>query len=416
MAKMYTDEGSFSVEIRRKNAVKNVPKRRSKSIKRRNRMFVLVSKYGYTRIHVESRTAVRALSAIGKIARVWDVEILSDGVDFSVPSKVLSKIIALLDNLCYDYKIIRRGGAMLAAANAIARFGIALGIVAMIVAIAIYPCLVTDIKISLANSADGVFMDGALNARINDILASYGATEGKLLVDLDCDGVSAELLKLHGISYASVTRHGTHIRVVVKKEEPPESFVEVEGSSVKATRQAVVTRVISLGGTAAVDYGDVVKRGDVLIDGYTLYGDERIPCQARGIVYGKIYLKKSVYFPAERTVNEYGRQKKITKFGMFGKTPKSPTSPYERYELDTRVEDFGFLLPLKIYTYTFRELVYETLAEERDGEALGMAVYSQILSEIDEPARVLAQYVDIKPDQGGTYVTVTVEAEVIISS
>ena len=68
-----------------------------------------------------------------------------------------------------------------------------------------------------------------------------------------------------------------------------------------------------------------------------------------------------------------------------------------------------------IYTYTYRELLCETTREERSEEELGNMVYSDIMSELEEAARVLDKYVEVERDESGVKITVTVEAEEMIS-
>jgi len=379
------------------------------------RMRNISSSFGFTGILVKGRNGVKALGALSKICRVKNVAISDDGVSFEVPSKHRGEIIALLDKLCYDYKIIRVSGAIPFAINLLARLGFAAGAICVIIGLGIYPRFVTSINVSMADGAYGQTVDNALNAKILGILSEYGAKEGNWLQALDCGGVEKRLLALEGISYASVQRKGTHIEVAVRRELSNDYLVEISGSAVVSKKTAVVTRVIVEGGTAAVSYGDVVRPGDSLIDGYVLYGDEKLDVEARGLVYGKVYHKKTVFFSDVLSVTEVTAVKRITKLSMFGIVPKTPNSPFEHYELETSVSNLGFMLPFSIYTYEFREVKITERPNELTEEEMKASVYSDIVSEFREPLKVLDVYYDTAHADGGVYVTVTVEAEEIIS-
>ena len=378
------------------------------------RMRKLAAGHGDTVIFVKGKNGVRVLGALSKICSVRNVAILHDGIRFEVPSKHRSEIIALLNNLCYDYKVLKNIGALPFAINTLARLGFAVGIIVVVVGVAIFSQFVTRVSVS---TVDGVqqSIDGALNGQILDILSSHGASEGKWLPRIDCGSVEKELLALDGVAYASVQRRGTHIEVQIKRELQNDYLVEVVGSAVRAKKVAVVTRVIVEGGTAAVDYGDVVRIGDTLIDGYVTYGDDRLDVEAKGIVYGKVYHKKTVFFSDIVTTREVTNVKRVTKLSMFGKTPKTPSSPFERYELETSVRDFGFLLPWKIYTYEFREISEVERENSMSLDDMRASVYSQVASEFEEPLKVLDVYYESHGADGGTYVTVTVETEEVIS-
>ncbi len=375
----------------------------------------IAARYGECVFFVSGRNGVRVLGALSKVCRVKNVGFSDEGVQFSVPSKHRGQIIAILDNLCYDYKIIKNKGAVPLFFNSLARLGFAVGLIAAVVGVGIFPQFVTRVSVSAADGAYVQHIDGALNAEIQSILSSHGVRVGRWLPDIDCAAIEKGLLALRGVSYASVQRHGTHVDVRIKQEQPDDFLVEVSGSKVVSRKVAVVTRIVVEGGTAVVDYGDVVREGDTLIDGYTLFGEDKIEVEAKGTVYGKVYHRKTVFFADKIKVRQVVSVKKITKLSMFGKTPKTPESPFEQYELESTVRDLGFLLPFKIFTYEFREIAETEYDNLYTKEEMCASVYSEIVSGFAEPLRVLGRYEEIREADGGKYVTVTVEAEERIS-
>lgn len=388
----------------------DTPKRRAR--RRRSKLAAFEARLGKTRILVRGEGALRAVSALMKVCAVTDLAVSEDGASFFVESKLLNKIVALLDNLCYDYKIIGRYGVAPALLRALARAGLALGAVIFALMMFVYPCFITRVSVACVT---GESLDGALNARVRQILSSHGVDEGKWAPSVDADAISRELLALDGVSYAGVERKGTHVNVLLKRELPADGLWGIEGSVVKATRLATVTRVVVEGGTALVKYGDVVRPDDPLIDGYVMLGEDKIPVPAKGRVYGTVLLRSDVFFADIALEKRYGAVKRKTALGFFGKTPKQPQSPFECYELRTTRSKLGFLLPIECFTYEFRELTVVEREEVRSDDELVAAVYSKLLAELEEEAGIKGVYHSVSRESGGRVVSVTVEAEVLIS-
>ena len=86
-----------------------------------DRLSKIEGKLGKTQIEVRGVDAQKALTAISKISKVEKVESTKEYTRFFVESKQCHKIIALLQNLCYDYKIINIVGVSSSFFRAFAR-------------------------------------------------------------------------------------------------------------------------------------------------------------------------------------------------------------------------------------------------------------------------------------------------------
>lgn len=371
-------------------------------------MQVFSNKFGVSIVEIHSKNAFRVLPRISEICTVKVVKSLDDGLVVAVKSKHLSQVIAIFKNLCYDYKIIKIIGAVPSFFNLVSRLGIVIGICAVAMTAVFCTQFVTRV------SVDGV-RDAALRLEINSLLEDRGIQRGGNVGAIDCDGLAKELLSLEGIAFASVKKSGGHVSIYVKEELNPAEFEEIADSSVKAKKRAVVTRIIVDGGAAVVKYGDVVSAGDVLIDGYTEYGEDKIPVQAAGEVWGKVYYQKKLYFADTTYVHEYGRTKTVTKLSFFGITPKTPSSKFEKYELSIRVSENDFFVPYRVFTYEFREISPVEVENSATDDDLKRLAYSQVIAEIDTAVKVLDTYFEIERTQNGRYVKVTIEAEEKIS-
>ncbi len=374
-----------------------------------DRLSKIEGSLGKTQIEVRGSNAQKALSAISKISKVEKVESTKEYTRFFVESKQCHKIIALLQNLCYDYKIINIVGVSSSIFRAFARAGIFAGIAASVCAALIYSSFVTRVSVRCEGASDY-----ALNAQIDGILKEYGVVEGARVKSLNADELESAISSLDGVTFASVDKIGTHINVVYKTALKKENFVSANSKSVVAKKRAVVTRVIVEGGTAVCKFGDVVEVGDTLIDGYIEYGDNKIPVEAKGYAFGKVYYKRTKFFARVEKVENVVSSKTYTRFGMFGKVPKTPTSPFENYRLKTEASDFGYLLPIKIYSYRYEEIQTVEVENTLDEAGMKKEVYSELVADLTESATVLDVYYEITSTEGGTYVTLTLEAEEII--
>lgn len=357
-------------------------------------------KYGYTVFQTEGLNFARLLTVLCKECDLKKVDAEGRVLTFSVPSKQCNEIIAILDRLCYDYKIINNTGIIPRVFGALKRAGVAAGLVCVIAALIVYPHFVTEIEV-----------DGTLSEQAAAVLDEYGITEGSFLWKLDGKSVSDKLLAMDGIAFASVEKRGTRVYVTLKSELNKDDFIDITGGAVTARKQGVVTRVIVHGGTAAVKYGDIVNKGDILIADYVEVGDEKVTTPAGGQVFGKVYYERTDYYPDTVMQSEKGRTETYTRLTMFSLSPKTPSSPFGRYELSTSVEDFGFLLPFKIYTWSFTEIFVSEKANTMTDDEMTRLTYSRLATDIEADAKVLKSYSEIGKTEGGTRVKVIIEAE-----
>lgn len=371
-----------------------------------DRISIFARRFSRVKLCIYGNNGQRALIAISKICTVWGVEKREDSVCFWVDGKHLSKIIALLKNLCYDYKIVNIGGVLPKVASVLSRVGIALGSVVFALSLAMYTMHVESVDISFIGEESL-----SVKSDVQNLLDTYGVRKGVRFNSLDMNTLQGEISSLKDVAYASCTKEGNRIVILLKSSLGDEYVLDIDGSAVKAQKRAVVTRVVVEGGTAIKKYGDVVSVGDVVIDGYVEMGEDRISVEAKGYAYGIVYYETSRFFPAEEVVTSYGETKRMSRLSMFGKVPSIPQSPYERYTLKTSVEDFGFLLPIKIYTYEFCEIFESKNTCVLDVEDMKKEVYSSLLCEIDTTAKIRDVHYSIATSQNGTQVQALMEVE-----
>lgn len=370
---------------------------------RRVRNFVPDSaKIPFTRtvFRTDGLNRARLLTRLAEVATLKVLRSDSEELRFSVSSADKSKVVAILNSLCYDYIIIKEEGSFFSLLSCLRRAGIVAGIVCSVAALAVYPHLVTSVEAT-----------GEWNDDVSRILTENGISVGKLVWEFDGDEVERQLLELDGVAFASVSKRGTRVYVDVRTELDGEDFVDIGTQPVKATVRATVTRTVVFSGSALVEYGDVVNVGDELIGAYVTVGEEKVACPADGEVYGKTYRTHTKFFPDTENVAVRGRTKSYTRLSFFGKVPSAPASPFADYVLETSVWRNDFLLGYTKYTFTFHELTFVERQNTRTDDQMSAETYSELVATMPAGVNVLNRSFQVRKENGGTYVTVTVEAE-----
>ena len=354
--------------------------------------------FSRTVFEVERRGVARVLTECARVTRVkWE----SGGDDerFSVPSRDAAKVVAICASLCYNYKIIKEKGVVLAFLRASVRAGVVLGLAAVVAAFALRPMLVTGVEFS-----------GDDLPAVREAVSESGVKTWAFLPAFDADELERTLLSLDGVAFASVTKRGTRVYVDVRAERDGEHFVDVPTGEVKAAKTASVTRVVLRSGTAEVSYGDVVRPGDVLIGAYVLSGEERVPCPADGEVFGLVDRTFTRFFPDTELVREEGRVHRETRLSFGGDMPAVPESPFAEYTLEVERSRNTFLIGYDLYTFTFREVRVSERENTLSEDEMERIAASSALESVGALSVVRMDVVSERTE-GGTLVRVSVQTE-----
>ncbi|NLZ25661.1 MAG: hypothetical protein GX891_04285 [Clostridiales bacterium] len=239
-----------------------------------------------THFEVEGETLSRLVREITSNVFVCDLKIKGKKLCFSCKLNDEPKCVAILKELCYNYTIIRRSGLASFLRFLAKRLGIIAGIAVSFVITVLFNFFIADIDVG----------EEEYKAKAESILSDSGVKRGKFLFNIDYDALQLKLLELEGISYAKVERAGTKIVVTIKRELPPPDILPAPSGSVKCAKRAVFSRAIVFFGTLVPKKGDIVERGDVLIGNYIMVGEEKVPSQASGEVYGYCYYTATMTF------------------------------------------------------------------------------------------------------------------------
>ena len=195
--------------------------------------------------------------------------------------------------------------------------------------------------------------------------------------------VQEALLELEDLSWMAINLHGTRVEVVVRESiKQPERLDESGYFDIVSQADGVVIHLEPEQGEAAVQEGDVVARGDVLISGTVTmeppqYSDMptiQYRTHARGRVWARTWRVLTAVIPAEVEVKDYtGAEKSVWSVNFFGRRIKifgNAGISWPKYDKMTTVRQAhlpgGQALPLTLVRETFQAYTPKRAAVDRD--------------------------------------------------
>ena len=263
--------------------------------------------------------------------------------------------------------------------------------------------------------------------RIMDALAERGLQLGTFIPSFDTEITEQMLvLDIDGLSFVSIQRKGTVVRVEVREREKETEILDTESpSNMIATADGQIEALRVTGGYATVTLGETVKKGDLLVSGIidsAALGYRLV--RARGEVLARTTLTYQVEIPYETTEKVYtGKFFSQKSIKFFSKTIKLfrkdsiCVSSCDKIESEKRIYLFG-LIKLPIFVteteYAEYELVPKTLTHK---EALQEAyrqirlLYEDTLSDAD----ILGRYTTLSEDENAIRLKQQIECVVNIA-
>jgi similar to stage IV sporulation protein len=195
--------------------------------------------------------------------------------------------------------------------------------------------------------------------------------------------VQEALLELEDLSWMAINLHGTRVEVVVRESvKQPERLDESGYFDIVSQADGVVIHLEPEQGEAAVQEGDVVARGDVLISGTVTmeppqYSDMptiQYRTHARGRVWARTWRVLTAVIPVEVEVKDYtGAEKSVWSVNFLGRRIKifgNAGISWPKYDKMTTVRQAhlpgGQALPLILVRETFQAYTPKRTAVDRD--------------------------------------------------
>lgn len=213
---------------------------------------------------------------------------------------------------------------------------------------------------------------GPYRADVAQYLAGQGLGAGTPKRMVDADALERALSRRYPqLAWFHVYVYNVTLSVQVTPGVPMPELPDGEARDVVALRDGVVEAVRVFAGTAAVKPGDVVRRGQVLIEGRERGRDEEtVPVRARGEVIARCWRSMTVNVPMTEIVSgETGREDTVTRLVTpWASLPAEPEPPpfLASNAYIARLPVVGCFFPVLWETVVRREVWQER--RERDPE------------------------------------------------
>lgn len=200
-------------------------------------------------------------------------------------------------------------------------------------------------------------------SKIVDYLAQNGFKTGVRWSDTDKENLEfAVMAEFDEVSWISINQLGCLAQIEIRETvQKPDIVNNNRITNVRATKDGVIVKVTALGGWSAVEPGEAVTKGDLLISGIYEADVTENPRQnhyahAHGTVMAQTENEIKVHIPREQSEKVFTSEKEYKSVYFFGleiplyfkKNEKNAQIDYEKKYLVLN----DFRLPIGIYTET----------------------------------------------------------------
>lgn len=224
-------------------------------------------------------------------------------------------------------------------------------------------------------------------------LNSIGIKPGILKQSIDVKEIEKQLENISSeILWLRVRIEGSTLKVVVEEKINPPQEQEYEYGNLVATMEGEIKRVYTFAGRAKVKSGQLVKAGDVVIEGIDgIEGGEYI-LPPRGIVIANTFYEKSMNVKVKGTTLERSGEKDSDIYiSIFGK----------KIYLKKAIKDFEHYDKIELSGKIFNKVLYYERVEKdinlSEDDAIENAIdglEKSLLNDLSRDAKVVDKLVD----------------------
>ncbi len=224
------------------------------------------------------------------------------------------------------------------------------------------------------------------------------------------------------IAWMGIDLEGTNAIVEIKEtSKAPEIINENEYCNIVSNKEGMITKINVQNGTAVVKEGDIVKKGDILVQGYLegkytgiRYVHAKADIEAK-IWYSKkekVFLKQQIQVPTGATEEKYTLN--INNFKINFYKTLSKFENYDTINENKKLMIFSnFYLPIEIikktnYEYVNEEKIY---TEEELIQLTQEKIEEELEEEISQKENIINKQTNVYPNED--YIEVEVIYEVL---
>ncbi len=227
---------------------------------------------------------------------------------------------------------------------------------------------------------------------ISKDIENAGLKIGKLKSSIDTkEIINAIRLKRADVAWVGIELKGTNAIVkLVKADQKPQIIDDEEYCSIISDKDGIITKINAQTGTANVKVGDIIKKGDTLINGWMegKYTGIRY-VHAKGEIQAKVWhtkYKNISYNTVEKQETGNFENKYSIKFNKFKINLHKGVSKFKIYdtiETENKMKLFSdFYLPISVIKTTYKEI--EEIQKTYEMEEAKQIGIEQLKQELDQ--------------------------------
>ncbi len=229
-------------------------------------------------------------------------------------------------------------------------------------------------------------------------------------------------LQRDDIAWVGINLDGTNAIVEIKEADmAPEIIDENEYCNILSNKNAIITKINVQNGTPAVSVGDIVKEGDILVNGYMegkytgiryVHSTADIEAKVWYSKKEKFYLNQEIKVPTGATEKKYTVNLNNLKINLYKTLSKFQN--YDTINESKKLMIFSnFYLPIEIVKTTNYEYEIQpkTYTEEELTEIATKQLEETLEKEIENKDNILDKQVNVYSNEG--YIEVEVIYEVL---
>lgn len=262
---------------------------------------------GYVKVRIQGGSPERFLNlCINHDIYIWNLKNIDNDYEFNISIKGVKRLRPILKKTRTRLKIIEKCGLPFFLFRYRKRKLFFLGVVICFLMINTLSSYIWDIQFdgNVANT-DDVLMD---------YLKDQNISQGILKKKINCEDIESSIReKFAGVIWTSAQIKGTRLIIYIKEGKYPvqKNEEKSETSSICASKNAVITKIVTRKGVVLVKAGDNVLKDMLLVDGKipilndSLEVCKYIYCNADADIYGQTIYTYNKKFPMKYKKTEY---------------------------------------------------------------------------------------------------------------
>lgn len=319
---------------------------------------------GFVRIRIQGhRMEIFLNEAVRKKINIWEVKRINNEIlECNIKLADIWRLKRIRRKTESSFQFVEKNGLPFQMRRMLLNKGFILGLISCIVLIFILSNMVFGIRINGASPAT--------EELVVKELEKLGVKKGAFIFQLDDPETIQKKLtnNITEITWVGVQLKGTTYQFrVVEKEEPTKVKVLLP-QHIVATKDAVITKIYSENGKAAVKVNQLVKKGQLLISGFIGKEEDKkqIPIAAEGVVLGETWYESDVAVPMKskfKLLTGNSQKKYYLDFGLFQlKIWGFEKTKYNLTEINEVKKSFHSKLPISL---NIREIFEENELERQ---------------------------------------------------